>query len=104
MTPKALPSGEKEDGRSPWQLLVRGVKLAVGLVDALDFVVAAVLTVLIIVALWLDQWNASPVLAVLVLLAGSRAVLRAIRRAREERRRGIEEAPHQGLLSNKEDE
>lgn len=26
------------------------------------------------------------------------------RRAREERRRGIEEAPHQSLLSNKEDE
>jgi hypothetical protein len=78
MTPRALPS-KREERRGVVATLREGAAIVGGVLDAVDLAAAAVLAVAVLAVLWLDQWQASPFIAVLALLVLLRAVMRRVR-------------------------
>ncbi len=67
-------------------LRVAGVVL-LGIIHAIDLLVFGALAIWLIVPLWLNEWEVSPILAVLAVISGFWSLKKRVRRLRDSRRR-----------------
>ncbi len=63
------------------------VVVLLGIIHAIDLLVFGALAIWLIVPLWLNEWEVSPIIAVLAVISGFWSLKKRVRRLRDSRRR-----------------